>query len=493
MTIESKNSPEEKGSSRSLAVRGSMWTMFGYGGSQVLRLGSNLILARLLFPEAFGLMALVNVFMHGLQMFSDVGLGPSIIQNRRGRETSFLRTAWTVQVFRGLILWLASCALALPAAAFFSVSDPMAENLAVMLPVAGLTALIAGFTSTGVFLLNRDMALGRLTGLEMVSQVVSIGVMIGWALMYPSVWALVAGGLAFSFTRMVLSHFWNPGPGDWFAWDRSCAGELFKFGKWIFLSTLVTFLATNLDRLMLGRLLSMAELGVYSIGMTFARVAIHTSSKLSTLVIFPLLSRLQDEPDRLVNACLKARRPVLWISGAVCAGFAMGAPLFFETLYDQRYHEAGRISQWLALYTWTHVLVSSMDRIPLSLGRPRVLFTANLITTCCMALALPGYMFMGLPGFIMGMALSNVAAHIYLLSTLPVGRHRMALQTIVFTSGLLGYSLPLIIMLRSIDIQESPLLHTLAVVMAAGPLVLAGAWFAWKAVRSKGEKENLKP
>ncbi len=490
MTIESNTSSGRGDSSRSLAVRGSMWTMFGYGGSQVLRLGSNLILARLLFPEAFGLMALVNVFMHGLQMFSDVGLGPSIIQNKIGRGTSFLRTAWTIQVARGVVLWLGSCALALPAAAFFSANDPMAESLAVMLPVAGMAALIAGFTSTGVFLLNRDMSLGRLTGLEMVSQVVSIGVMIGWALISADVWALVAGGLAFSFTRMVMSHLWNPGPGDRFAWDHSCARELFKFGKWIFLSTLVTFLATNLDRLMLGKLLSMAELGVYSIGMTFARVAIHTSSKLSSLVIFPLLSRLQDEPDRLVSACLKARKPVLWVSGAVCAGFAMGAPLFFETLYDERYQEAGRISQWLALYTWTHVLVSSMDRIPLSLGRPRVLFTANLLTTCCILLALPGYMIMGLPGFIMGMALANVAAHIYLLSTLPGGRRKMALQTLGFTFGLLIYSLPLVIMLRSIDIQESPLAHTLAVCMAAGPLVLAGAWFAWKAVKSKGKQEK---
>lgn len=480
------SSSQAHSSRKDLAVRGSLWTMFGYGGSQVLRLGSNLILARLLFPEAFGLMALVNVFMHGLQMFSDVGIGPSIIQNKRGAEPAFLRTAWTIQVFRGAALWLAACILALPAASFFAANDPQAGLLAAMLPVAGLTALIGGFTSTGVFLLNRNMALGRVTCLELVPQAVSIVVMIAWAWAAASVWALVAGGLAFSVVRLALSHLWNPGPRDGFGWDATARGELFRFGKWVFLSTVVTFLASHLDKLMLGRLLSMAELGVYSIGMTFARVAIHTSSRLSSLVVFPLLSRLQDDPPRLISACLRARQPVLWASGAVCAGFALGAPLFFGVLYDNRYVEAGTISQWLALYTWSHVLVSSMDRIPLALGRPRVLFTANLLTTCTMVLALAGYFFLELPGFILGMTLANIAAHVYLITALPEGRGRMSRQTALFSLGLLCYAVPLIIALDHFRGHASLLAYALAVCCAAALPALLGAWNAWKAMRRQG-------
>lgn len=71
---------------------------------QLIRLGSNLILTRLLFPEAFGLMALVQTFMTGLAMFSDIGIGPSIIQNRRGEDPDFLNTAWTIQIGRGVML-----------------------------------------------------------------------------------------------------------------------------------------------------------------------------------------------------------------------------------------------------------------------------------------------------------------------------------------------------------------------------------------------------
>ena len=83
-----------------LAVRGSIWSMFGFGTSHALRLGGNLVMTRLLFPEAFGIMALVEMVMHGVQMFSDLGLVTGVIRHPRGDELSFLNTAWTLQVIR---------------------------------------------------------------------------------------------------------------------------------------------------------------------------------------------------------------------------------------------------------------------------------------------------------------------------------------------------------------------------------------------------------
>lgn len=475
----------EHPSRRSLALRGSLWTLTGYGGSQLLRLGSNLVLARLLFPEAFGLMALVNVFIQGLQMFSDIGIGPAMIQSGRGEEPAFRRTAWSMQIIRGTVLWLASCALAPPIASFFAASDPQAGQLAVLLPVAGLTALLGGFTSTGIFLLNRQMRIGRLTALELIPQVGSILLMVGWAWLAPGVWALVAGGLAYSVIRLALSHRWNPGPADRLAWERGAAVELFRFGKWVLLSTLVAFLASHLDRLLLGRLLSMSELGLYSIAMTFARVAIHTSNRLSSLVIFPLLATLRDEPRRLVEACLQARRPVLWLSAALCAAFALLAPLFFATLYDQRYAEAGTIARWLALYTWSHVLVSSMDRIPLALGAPRVLFIAGLLTTIGMAMAPLGYHAAALPGFIVGMTLANLAAHLYLLVSLDHYRGAMTRQSLLFSLGLLAYTLPLIHALERWQQTLAPPAWMAATALSAGLPLLLGGWQVLRTVRHR--------
>jgi hypothetical protein len=91
------NTTVKQGSSlKKKAIRGTAWTLFGYGGSQALRLVSNLILTRLLVPEVFGLMALVQTFQAGLTLFSDIGIAPSIIQNKRGEDPTFLNTAWDI-------------------------------------------------------------------------------------------------------------------------------------------------------------------------------------------------------------------------------------------------------------------------------------------------------------------------------------------------------------------------------------------------------------
>ena len=95
----------EKLSSQSIkakSVRSSGLTFLSIGGSNGLRLVSNLILTRLLFPEAFGLMALVQVFIAGLNMFSDAGIRTAIIRHTRGDDPDFLNTAWTIQIIRGM-------------------------------------------------------------------------------------------------------------------------------------------------------------------------------------------------------------------------------------------------------------------------------------------------------------------------------------------------------------------------------------------------------
>ena len=437
-------------SAKKTAMRGSFWTLGGYGASQVIRLLSSLILARLLFPEAFGLMALVNVFMQGLEMLSDIGLGPSIIQNKRGHEVRFLNTAWTLQVLRGIFLWLVACALAWPAAAFFGAQDPMARQLATLLPVAGIMALFGGFSSTALYTLNRKMEMRKLTALALVPQIVTLLGSVTWALLDRSVWAIVGGGLAGSLSRLVMSHWMNDGPRDRFGWDREAAHELENFGRWVFLSTIVTFLASNLDRVVLGRLLTLRELGLYSIGMTFARVATQVSSRLTNTVVFPLLSKYQDNPTRLLTFAARARAAVLWAGVAICSGFAIFAPTFFGLLYDERYAGAGRISQWLSIYIWTWILNATIDRIPLALGHPRANFFSNLAGAFGMVLAYGGYQLAGLPGFIIGMSLSNIAAHICLQINIPSPRLPLIRQSLLSALGA-AYTLPALALLCVLD------------------------------------------
>lgn len=432
------------------AVRSSMWILLGFGASQILRLLTNLLLARLLFPGAFGFMALVGAFMQGLQMFSDFGIGPSIVQNQRGTEPAFLHTAWTLQLVRGSCLWGLSWLIAFPLAAFYPSNTPGEPSLSLILPIMGATAFINGFTSTSVFTCQRQLNIERVVTLDLIAQCASCFCMVAWALAQPGIWALVAGGFAFSLTRVFLSHRLNPEQRDRLQWDPDSARELLLFGRWIFASTLVSFAATQLDRPVLAKLISISELGVYSIALALSAIAIETANRLSHSILFPLLSQQREDSQKIIPLCLQARHLLLWGSGALCSAFAILSPLFFGLLYDSRYAGAACLSQWLGLSVWSWILRATMDRIPLAMGQPRDLFFSNLINCAGIGLGSLGFTACGLPGFIIGLSLGNLCAHLFLTIRLPFGRRAMLKQSLSFSLGWFAYSILAITTLQSL-------------------------------------------
>ena len=118
-----------------LARRGGAWVLLGRMAGEALRFGTNRVLTRLLFPEAFGLMLLVNSIHKGLALFSDVGINASVIQHARGEEPGFLRPAWPLQALRGLLLWPVCLAAAGPLAAFYGAPElrpPKGTKLAIL-------------------------------------------------------------------------------------------------------------------------------------------------------------------------------------------------------------------------------------------------------------------------------------------------------------------------------------------------------------------------
>ncbi|MCU0668076.1 MAG: oligosaccharide flippase family protein, partial [Myxococcota bacterium] len=107
------------GTLASRASRAALASVLGQAAAQGLRLVGNLVLSYLLFPEAFGLMLIVNTVLLGLQILSDLGLQPAIIRHPRGDDPDFVNTAWTVGVIRGAVLFAIGLALAIPIARFY--------------------------------------------------------------------------------------------------------------------------------------------------------------------------------------------------------------------------------------------------------------------------------------------------------------------------------------------------------------------------------------
>lgn len=395
---------------RSATMRASAWTVVGYGASQLLRLSSNIVLAWLLFPEAFGLLALVVVFIQGLNMFSDVGIQPSIVQNRDGDNPVFLNTAWTIQAVRGIALWIIACIGAYPFALLYG--EPL---LMWLIPVMGLTSIIAGFNSVGVVTAQRHMRLARLTVIDLVSQVGAIAVMIGWAWAEQTVWAIVAGGLVGAAIKMVASHVWLGMHRHRLMWDRQAASSLLRFGRWIFVSTVVTFCIMQADRLIFGQLIPLGLLGIYSIALTFAMLPHEVIVRLAGAVVFPAYSRRYRETGSLDSVYSRMRIPLVAAGGAGTAYMLLSAPALIALLYDTRYAQAGWMLQFLSIGVLFQVLQMTSGAALLAMGKPKHLAGAGAAKLLIMAVLIPvGFMMWGFPGAVLGYALSEAARYGYL-------------------------------------------------------------------------------
>lgn len=387
------------------AIAGTAWTIFGYGASQSLRLGSNLLLTRLLVPELFGLMALVTVFIVGLNLFSDLGTTPSIIQNKRGEEPIFLNTVWTIQVFRGFGLWLGFLLIAFPVAQFYE--EPRLQWL---LPVVGLSSIIVGFNSTNIALLQRRMEVAKIIKFELGIQAVALTVMIAWAVIRPSIWALVAGNLASAIAELVWSHRLDPNFSNRFAWDREVIKEVSSFGRWILLSTAMTFLATEIDRLMLGKLFSLEMLSFYIIAFTFADIPRQIVSKVSFQVLYPVIVKYISLPRQVLRAKMLKQRWLILLAQAIALSLMVSfGDLLITFLYDQRYEPATWILPLLALGLWPLMLSITGEKALLAIGNPNYSAWGNFLKFIYMAIALPlGFQVYGVFGAVVVIALNDL-------------------------------------------------------------------------------------
>lgn len=371
----------------------------------VLRFASNLILARLLLPESFGLMALVNVFIMGLHLFSDVGLGPSIIQNKRGDDPTFINTAWTIQAIRGVALWLGCILIAWPVSLLYG-----EKQLLYLIPVVGLSTLISSMDSTALFTLNRQLAVGKLAIFELGGQIIGLVAMITWAWFDKSVWALVFGGIVAATVQLVWSHRLLPEQPNRFAWDKEAAKSIFSFGKWIFFSTALTFLASQSDRLILGKLVSPAMLGIYGIAYTLADLPRSVILSLSGKVIFPAFSKLADLPREAFRAkILKNRRLLLLALAPGLTILVSFGDFAVRLLYKEVYHDAAWMLPIIAVGIWHTSLYSTMSPALMALGKPIYNTLGYLLTLITLStVLLVGYHFIGIKGAVIAVAVGDI-------------------------------------------------------------------------------------
>lgn len=436
---------------KKLAIRGAAWTMVGYGASQIIRFGSNLILTRLLAPDLFGLMSIVNIFISGLHLFSDIGLQTNIVQSKRGDDPVFLNTAWSVQIVRGLLLWLGCILLAFPASQIYN-----QPQLLWLIPFVGFSSVITGFNSTALFTLNRHLGIKQLAIFELLGQLVSVITILIWAWFSPSVLALAVGGTTSAVFYLLYSHWLHSridgSTPNRFTWEQSSVRELIFFGKWIFVSTVLTFLSTQADRLILGTLFTLNLLGVYGIAFALADIPTSVVAALSGKVLYPTYSKFIDLPRHEFRIkVLRNRAPMLIGLAFIVAMMAGCGDVLVKFLYPPQYsNDAAWMLPLLSLGTWPLMLTKTIDSVLFSLGQPRFIASASFFSFLFYIIGIPvGFHAFGPVGAVVSVAVSNIP--IWIVITYALSRERLSvLSQDIVTTALFAGILSCIMVVRNL-------------------------------------------
>ncbi len=396
------------------ATRASGFTMLKFGGQNALRLAGNLVLTRLLFPEAFGIMAIVQVVLAGAAMFSDFGIRGSIVQDARGDDPDFLNTAWTLQILRGLGLGAAIALGAGPVAAFYD--TPV---LADLLLVAAIVPVIQGFASTRLATASRQLFLGPMVALHLGAQAAGLAVMIALAWRWDSVWALMLGTLVAPGLVTALSHIVLPGIKNRLCLDRDALGRLIGFGKYILLATVAGFVLGQGDKAVLAKVVPLGDLALYNIAFFLAAVPLLLAQRLNTAVMFPLYARRPPGAAEANRAHINRARFLM--TGALMLGawcLALTGDGLVGVLYDPRYHAAGPLMVLIALAVMPQIITASHASLPLAAGQSgryaAIMVSGALLRLACLFVGAQHY---GMIGVILSLPVAALLHYPVLAAT----------------------------------------------------------------------------
>lgn len=343
-------------------ARGTAWLFSFRIVDQSMGLIRTIVLARLLEPSDFGLFGITVLAVSLLDTFSQSGFAHALIQKKDDIKP-YLNTGWMVQVGRGLLLAAILFFTAPLIAVFFK--SPQAQPI---LQWVSLAIVIQGLTNIAVVYFSKELEFHKYFFYQLSGTAANLVVSITLAVLFHSVWALVAGLLTEAVVRCIASYIIHPYlPRLEFNFAR--AKELFGFGKWIFSSSVIGFFITQVDSLMVGRLAGVASLGFYQVAYKIPSVL---GSDVLTGAIFPAYAKIQHDTAKIKEAYYKTVQLFSFVLVPMAGGICIVAPEFIRLFLGEKWLP----SLWPMRFLTLSVLVWSVEVVSnhlfLALGKPHI-------------------------------------------------------------------------------------------------------------------------
>ncbi|HBG46055.1 MAG TPA: colanic acid exporter [Deltaproteobacteria bacterium] len=393
-------------------ISGSFWSISSNVASQAVTFAVTIILARLLAPEDFGIVAISAVFTGIITLFQDLGMGAAIIQ-RQNIDDDYLSTSFSVSLIAG-----AGIALLLAMAAPFVASFYDEPVLKGILYVSALGFILSPFTSIHTTILAKRLEFKKLSIVTLSGNALSGAISVLLALSGAGVWSMVLGKII---SQPLITPFiwkivrWRPR----FRIVRKCFNDLFGFSSNLLAFNFLNYFARNLDNLIIGKYLGTQTLGFYSVAYNLMLKPLQLISWSIGRVLYPVFSSIQDDMARTRAVYLKVVRTISLITFPMMTGLFMVSEEFILSVYGAQWAQAVLPLKLLCVVGALQSIGTTGGIIYNSQGRPDLTLKVGLFTSALVIMAflvgirwglfglIFAYIIVSVPVFIIGQYFAN--------------------------------------------------------------------------------------
>ncbi|HRX88745.1 MAG TPA: lipopolysaccharide biosynthesis protein [Steroidobacteraceae bacterium] len=344
-------------------AKGAAWMVFAKLAERSIGLISTLLLARLLVPNDFGIVAMAMSFVALLELLTAFGFDVALIQ-KQTKSRAALDTAWTYGILTGLAMAALMVALAGPIAAFYR-EDALTD----VIKALAIGSMAQGFQNIGVVAFRMDMRFDKEFQFLVAKKVISFAITIPLAVTMRSYWALVIGQVVGRIAGTVLSYTMQPYRPRV---SLEATRELFNFSKWVFLLNCIGYMKERSSDWIIGRISGPMALGTFNISYELASLPSTELAAPINRAVFPAYAKLAHDLPALRREYLSVIAMLLLLTVPAVLGLAASAPLLVPVVLGANWLHAVPVLTLLSFFGLTHLLQSNAQAAFLALGRPDV-------------------------------------------------------------------------------------------------------------------------
>lgn len=405
------------------AASGVAWTSIQKFAGMGVSFIAGIILARLLTPEDYGCIGMLSIFMVLAGAFVDGGFASALIQKKRPTQEDY-STIFFFNLGMSLLMYIMLFVCAPAIARFYKM-----PILSSVLRVQGLVLIINAFSLIQSNQLRKKFKFKKIAIVTLITSIVSFSVTIILAYNGFGVWSLVAMNLLTAFIPTVVYWVTN----KWFplwVFSKASFKELFSFGFYMFLTTIITRICNNIQGLLIGRFYTPATMGYYSRAKHTEEAASTSLSNVIDQVAYPLYAEYQNDNPMLINVIKKLTLSIAYITFPMMLLFVLLAKPIFVLLYSERWLDSVPYFQILCIAGVAICLQGVNYQAIAAIGKSKAMFSWTMVKRAIgLALIVGGLAAFGMRGLLMGMVLQSWL--IYIINAYQVHKYigyRLSIQ-----------------------------------------------------------------